>query len=430
MKRVLGVIALLAGVRLVVGALFPLIPDEAYYWVWSRFPSWGYLDHPPMVAWWVWLGTRLLGDTYLGVRLLAILGSALASLFLYLTAKEVLGERKAFHALLAGSFALLFGVGSVLQTPDAPLLVFWAGALWAGVKRRWPLWGLFTGLALLSKLTALLLLALPLVEWRRTRRWPSVALGYLLALTLWLPNLLWNAQNQWVSIAFQLHHGAGGAFKPLGGLKYLADAALVLTPPLSIMLGIGIFRFRKEPVLQLGFWLPFLAFFLASFKGSAEANWPAPAYLSLFVLGVGGLRLGKLWKGSLAFAAFVLALVYAHAVKPFLPVKGDPTDQARGWAELAACVAEVRAEFPSLKLAAPRYQEASELWFYLKEPVLVIDPRGRPSEITRRFPLENFVGESFIYIGRPRGKFRKVLLLRECLGKKRYNIYWAIDFQK
>ena len=27
-----------------------LLDDEAYYWVYSRFPDWGYYDHPPMIA--------------------------------------------------------------------------------------------------------------------------------------------------------------------------------------------------------------------------------------------------------------------------------------------------------------------------------------------------------------------------------------------
>ena len=28
----------------------PLVPDEAYYWVWSRHLAGGYFDHPPVVA--------------------------------------------------------------------------------------------------------------------------------------------------------------------------------------------------------------------------------------------------------------------------------------------------------------------------------------------------------------------------------------------
>ena len=31
--------------------LFPITMDEAYYFYWSRFPDFGYFDHPPMIAW-------------------------------------------------------------------------------------------------------------------------------------------------------------------------------------------------------------------------------------------------------------------------------------------------------------------------------------------------------------------------------------------
>ena len=60
-----------------VAAATPLAPDEAYYWVWSRALAPGYLDHPPMVAGWIWLGTALLGDGALGVRLLGPLSGLL-----------------------------------------------------------------------------------------------------------------------------------------------------------------------------------------------------------------------------------------------------------------------------------------------------------------------------------------------------------------
>ena len=50
-------------VRLVVGALGPLTEDEAYYLLWSMKPAFGYFDHPPMIAWWIWPGRQLAGDT-------------------------------------------------------------------------------------------------------------------------------------------------------------------------------------------------------------------------------------------------------------------------------------------------------------------------------------------------------------------------------
>jgi len=32
--------------------------DEPYYWLWSHGLAWGYFDHPPMIAYFIRLGTR------------------------------------------------------------------------------------------------------------------------------------------------------------------------------------------------------------------------------------------------------------------------------------------------------------------------------------------------------------------------------------
>ena len=44
-------VALLILLRGVMAGLLPLSADEAYYWLWSLHPAWGYFDHPPMIAW-------------------------------------------------------------------------------------------------------------------------------------------------------------------------------------------------------------------------------------------------------------------------------------------------------------------------------------------------------------------------------------------
>src|SRR5262249_40494218 len=40
-----------------------LIPEEAYYWNYAQHLDWGYLDHPPMVAWLIWLSTSIFGKS-------------------------------------------------------------------------------------------------------------------------------------------------------------------------------------------------------------------------------------------------------------------------------------------------------------------------------------------------------------------------------
>jgi len=48
-----AIVAVVTLVRLWIAAVAPLVPDEAYYWIWSHALASGYLDHPPMVALWI-----------------------------------------------------------------------------------------------------------------------------------------------------------------------------------------------------------------------------------------------------------------------------------------------------------------------------------------------------------------------------------------
>ena len=40
----------------------PVFSQEACYWCYSQHPAPAYFDHPPMVAWMIWLGTQAFGD--------------------------------------------------------------------------------------------------------------------------------------------------------------------------------------------------------------------------------------------------------------------------------------------------------------------------------------------------------------------------------
>jgi dolichol-phosphate mannosyltransferase len=54
--------------RLVYQGSVELLPEEAYYWNYSRHLDIGYLDHPPMVAWLIRAGTAVFGQSQFGVR--------------------------------------------------------------------------------------------------------------------------------------------------------------------------------------------------------------------------------------------------------------------------------------------------------------------------------------------------------------------------
>ena len=50
-------IAALTAMRAIYASLIDLRTDEAYYWTWSKENVLSFLDHPPMIAWFIRFGT-------------------------------------------------------------------------------------------------------------------------------------------------------------------------------------------------------------------------------------------------------------------------------------------------------------------------------------------------------------------------------------
>src|SRR6202030_3398797 len=117
-------IAALVVLRLVAAAFTPLTFDEAYYWMWSKALAGGFYDHPPMVALVIRAGTLIAGDTELGVRLVSILLALPMSFAVYRTSAILFGgQRVAATATILLNVTLMAAVGTLIVTPDAPLLV-------------------------------------------------------------------------------------------------------------------------------------------------------------------------------------------------------------------------------------------------------------------------------------------------------------------
>src|SRR5471032_2260674 len=119
----LTILALVA-LRLAAAAWTPLTFDEAYYWMWSKHLAGGYYDHPPGVTLVIRLGTMIAGDTELGVRLVSILLALPMSWAMYRAAAILFGSaRLAATATILFNVTLMAAVGTLIVTPDAPLLV-------------------------------------------------------------------------------------------------------------------------------------------------------------------------------------------------------------------------------------------------------------------------------------------------------------------
>jgi len=94
---------------------FDLVPDEAYYWVWSKHFALSYRDKGPLVAWTIALGTHLFGDTVFGVRFFAVLLSAGTAFQLFRLAERLYDDRTALWCVGVAGLIPLFAVDRSLE---------------------------------------------------------------------------------------------------------------------------------------------------------------------------------------------------------------------------------------------------------------------------------------------------------------------------
>ena len=164
-RRLLLIAVFLTAIRLVAAGLVPLTEDEAYYRLWAQHLQAGYLDHPPMIAWWIRAGLTLAGDNGLGVRLVPSLATGLTTWLVGDLARRLgLAEPTAQRAALWYNATFTVALGGMLATPDTPACLFWTLCLWclarAWESRRGGWWlgaGLSAGLCCLSKYSGLFL---------------------------------------------------------------------------------------------------------------------------------------------------------------------------------------------------------------------------------------------------------------------------------
>lgn len=394
--------------RLAVAGASPLSPDEAYYWTWSQALAPGYLDHPPMTALWIRLGTFVFGDTPLGVRLLSPVAAGLGTLLLAAAAADLIEAPAAMrhrHAVMAAvllNATLLLGVGAVTITPDTPLLFFWTASLFAMGRLLatrnggwWLAVGASIGLALDSKYTVMLPgggLALWLAVTREGRAWlrtPWPWLAALIALLLFAPVLFWNATHGWAS--FLKQGGRTGNWHPADAGRYLGELlggqVGLATPFIAVLFVFGMVRVTRRSMrgspgeaLLAFVTVPAMLVFVEHALGDrVQANWPGLLYPAC---AIAAAALEWRWKAAALFGLLLTALVYVQStLAPVsLPRRFDITlMRLAGWQGLAREVAARTAGgAPDSFLMADEYGLAGELALALPDrAVLAAEPRWR-----------------------------------------------------
>jgi 4-amino-4-deoxy-L-arabinose transferase-like glycosyltransferase len=388
-----GVLAI-TGLRLLWLVFQPadLYPDEAQYWFWAQHPALGYYSKPPLVAWLIAATTGLFGQSEFAIRLSAPLLHAATALFVYAIGARLYDRGVGLWSALAYASLPGASISAFIISTDAPLLLFWAAALYAFITARedngWGWWfavAVACGLGLLAKYAMAYWIFsavgyVLLVRPERRHLGPLLA-AIGIALLLYSPNLWWNWTNGFVSYlhvkdnagmdeplihpdAFLEFFGSQFAvFGPLffAGLIWLAARPRALAEPRARLLAT--------------FALPTLAMMLAvSFLSRANANWAAPAFVSATVLVVAwtlrcGWRKLVIFSISLHLAAVAVLFTGRDALAAFgisLPAKYDALSRLRGWRELGAVVSAALVQHPGLTLFADDRETLASLIYYVR----------------------------------------------------------------
>ncbi len=432
-------------IRLIMASLLGLGIDETYMVAASHHLELSYFDHPP-VSWWlthaaIWLTGS---DGPVIVRLPFILLFALSTwLMARITTVLFDDERAGFWAALLLNLAPVYGVtagGWVL--PDGPLDCALLGFLWFSLaatglipgRAGWRSWlgaGLCAGLAMLSKYNgALVLIGLPvfLATTREGRAWlarPQPWIAGLLAVLIFLPVIIWNAQHDWASFAFQGDRAGGLRFHPLAPIGVWAGEALFVLPWIWVPLILLWLRALKRGPAEPRGWLlallaatPIVLFAVVSIWSSRHIlyHWSAPGTLMLFpLLGAevarrlrtGAPRLRRIIAGTIAFVLCGLVLAgsemrlnwIASAFGPGIFAKGSDITGGVDWDALGPTLAR-RGLLgkPGLVIAVTAWNDAGKVDYALggRFPVVVL------AEDTREYgiiaPANGFIGRPMLIL--------------------------------
>jgi Dolichyl-phosphate-mannose-protein mannosyltransferase len=434
-------IAVMTCMRVIYASLIELRTDEAYYWTWSKENVLSFLDHPPMIAWFIRFGTAIFGDTNFGVRFAGILAMLVTQLLLADIVRRVTHDVRAIVlAVLMPEAALYYGLLMAKVSPDVALIPFAVAMVWALVRldesddaRWWLVAGVFAGLALLSKFTAVMLLpavaAFMLVpEWRR--RWltsPYPWAAALIALGVFSPVLIWNAGHDWASFKFQFVRATAThdiSLRTVGdyiGLQFGLVGFIMLPVVLS---GLALTAWRGyrrgnavAVLLSTAVVVPFGYFFWKSLTLRVGDTWP----MFMWPIGFAAAAINTAMLPREKFPAWMITstIRWAHAaiasgivfvVLVFLYYVASPwnfigrADPIGGEAGYEAVVERAQAELQKTGatwIATTDYRTYAMLRWYFngRVPVIQINERGR--FLGFRDPGMNLIqGHTGLYVAR------------------------------
>jgi hypothetical protein len=299
-------------IRCLAAATIDLGNDEVYYLTYAQHLQWNYFDHPPLVALLIRLTTfNLCFTNAFFVRLGAIIFATINTYLIYLICTRIKNEKAGLIASLLYTASLYSSIiAGVFILPDSPQLFFWLISVYflleivSDTKNRLKLncnlllFGLFSGLCIMSKIHAVFLWAgfgLYILCYRRDLlRNSSLYLAFLITVLLISPILLWNIENHFITytyhsqrVAISTEINPTSFFREfLGGVFYnnpINYFLIVCSLIAAWKNKIDMAKPVKRLLLFLSLPLIVLLLFISIFRDTLP-HWSGPAFVTLLIL--------------------------------------------------------------------------------------------------------------------------------------------------
>ncbi|MBN1198431.1 MAG: glycosyltransferase family 39 protein [Bacteroidales bacterium] len=362
-------------INMLQASLSGLMDDEALFWMYGEHLTWGFYEHPPMVAFLIKSGYSLLHNAA-GVRILFVLTSTLT---VFLIARISNTKNWLLFAALLFS-TLIANAGGFLAAPDGPLLLF--TALFFLFYQRFlekenVAWALLLGLAMAgliySKYNGILVIIFTMLSNFKLLTRKRFYLAIVTGVILFLPHILWQFYYDFPTIRYHLvdrnihEHDFLAYFG-----EYIIGQLGIYGPLMAIFFFWMTFSFKTESPFDRS--LKFTAigillfFLLYSFRGRIEPNWTLPAFIPMMVLTIRSLANRKrLLRIVYPLAAISIVLIFAfriYIIHDFLhlPRKLVNLTEFQREGEWADTIAKKAGDHPVLFLNS--YQNASKYIYY------------------------------------------------------------------
>jgi 4-amino-4-deoxy-L-arabinose transferase-like glycosyltransferase len=307
--------------------------DEAYYGLYGKYLSWGYFDHPPMVALLTHLSAILFSGN-LGIRFMTVLLQIGTLLFTWkLLDPKQLSKPKTINFFIIAASLVMFSAYGFITTPDVPLLFFTAFFLYA--YQSFLKENSFSALILLtismaglvySKYQAVLVIGFVVLSNLRLLTNYKFWLAGIMAIILLLPHFFWQFNNDFPSFKYHLVDRSSG-FKWDYILEYLPNQLAVFNPFTFAAVIYVLYKYKAKSLFERAEYfliIGFVGFFwLTALRGHVEPQWTVACSIPMIAIllnrSLENIKLNNYILKIIAPSLLLILIIRILLITPLLP---------------------------------------------------------------------------------------------------------------